>query len=1363
MLKKVISVVTMACVITSALSFNVFAKNVPTVHTSKRFDKTINMNTGPRKPGQLIVKYKNNESLKANKSNIARNNGKILKSDDTGLALVQVEENKLTEKMELFENNSNVEYVAPNYIRKALEFPEDAPNDPLYDSQWGLQSINAPTAWVSLGDTSQLEEVVVAVIDTGLDGKHEDLKDRVVEGYDFVDMDEDPSPGPINEEHATHVAGVIAASTDNKQGVSGTAGKAPVKIMPLRVLEAGSGDDFTIAQAIFYAADNGAKVINMSLGGYGDSPLLTEACNYAFSKNVVVVAAAGNSSMDAANFSPACIPGVITVAATDMQNSLAEFSNYGSTVEISAPGVNIMSTLPGNEYEAYDGTSIAAPFVSAACALVISKNPSLSLIEVEQYLTDSALDLGSKGKDNKFGYGLLDLDNALNTTEITPRLEIMNLDNSSTVYDLLEVQTRFTYPEKIVTTDLYIDDTVVQSVYNQSNFMFTTFEIDTYKLKDGKHTLTVVANDIENQTYSKEISVNVRNTVYTGLRVKLTHDDVPVTAGYVEVWNKYTLKGETYYDFIYSGITSKTGVAIVPGSRAPNGNQYIIIANYAIDNGNDEYSYASLIEEATAPGIIEMDGRDLIPVTIDTGLTSEIQNVFSNYTFPGSNQTFSFSMPQTSTDGSFEAFLNPGTYSFTAYAADIDKENSQISTEEPMYFLSSEEVEIDSGNFYVALDSDINNLAKVDLKYKRIHGFTPDYSIIAISRTGENISYGFAFEDITKLPDIYMTPDEYSYSFDIIGQKDNQMAYLSLQGTINDLEADCETSLSFGGTFTGKIKLDKNKYLPGEYLNIDSSITDSYGNKLVYMDYIYDNLFVNLSSKSILSYKTGSQKVKFKVSDTSRKVMADPTEPIDPEEPIEVEYTMPISLELVDSKNNVIKSEYQFMIGWMYFDLPQNIMSGKYKLKLIVELPYLIQAEATLNATREFKDNAVKFTIELPDKTKATWGSVEAFNTTTGEYYSSTSGELLNGEFFLTLPKGNYNFTINTATDDGKPVMYFKNGKAPANHTLSASTLQSVNFTAKDEGGKILNSPTAYYVTLPGSTTPYLLGYSDADMAMTDVYLSKGTYNFVAEVYNLKTKNIERILSQPNVNIAAKSKTKQKVEFSSKNLTEVTLGKTTNFDYVVAYITDAKTGIASMFELSRNYSIKIPKGFYTLEAICEKTQYENTYIYYTTTQKEFSGPSTNLNFSNDFSMSITPNKATYKTGETLKTTNVISDRYGNRVISLWGTSSIGFLSEILKADKGKIILKKDKGEIKLFDLETEDYIDIPYYDINAPFISIIDSLGDVVFSAKSPDFYTQSQIKLSSDWIDKGNYKVVMTVDIDADGDQCAEASFKVK
>ncbi|WP_010243504.1 S8 family peptidase [Acetivibrio cellulolyticus] len=1366
MLKKAISAVTIACVLTSALSFNVLANSTTAAHNNKRFDKAISMNsTNPRKPGQLIVKYKNNATLKANKSNIIRNNGKILKSDKSGLALVQVDESKLSEKIEAFEQNSSVEYVAPNYIRKALDFPEDAPNDPRYEEQWGLKNINAPEAWATLGDTSSLNEVVVAVIDTGLDSMHEDLKDRVTAGYDFVDMDNDPSPGPVDEEHASHVAGIIAASTDNGIGVAGTAGKAPVKIMPLRVLEAGSGDDFTIAQAINYAADNGARVINMSLGGYGDSPVLTEACNYAFSKNVAVVAAAGNSAMDAADFSPASIPGVITVAATDIENNPAYFSNYGSTVELAAPGVNVLSTLPNNTYEFYDGTSMATPFVASACALLISKNPSLSLIEVEQYLTDSAQDLGAAGKDEKFGYGLLDLNKALNTTEITPRLDIMNLSDNSTVFDLLEIQTRFTYPEKVVTTELSVDDTVVSSVYNDSNNMFTNFELDTYNFTDGNHTLKVTAYDNENQTYSKEMNFNIRNNVYTGLRVKLTQDGVPVSGGYIEVWNKYTQNGETYYNYVYSGSTSKTGVAVIPGASAPNGNDYVIIANYAFDNGGEELAYASLVGEATAPGIVELDGKDLLPVTVDTGISSDFQYCNAYYKLPGSNQTFPFYFPQVTSDGSFDAYLNPGTYSFEAIGLNIDDEKQAISSEEPIYMISTKDVEIDSGNFYVPMDSDVEDLSKVDLTYKDIHGFVPNEAIISVGQTDSNFLNGFMFEDIKNVPDMYLTPGTYSYSYDIYGQKDAQKAYMGIQGNTVDLEANSENTITVGGTFTGKIGLDKTKFVPGETPNINASVTDSQGNRLMYMDYIYDDPFAYLTSKNILKYKTGANKVAFKAADTAFKAMEDPSEPVIPEEPVVIEYKSPASLQLLDSKNNVLITEGQYNLDWLYFSLPQNLVTGSYKLKLSVELPYLIEAETAFSVDRVIKNNAVKFTLELPGKIKATNAFVEAINTTTGESFSSNGGELLNGELFIALPKGNYKFIVTSGTADNKPVVYIKDGKSPANYTLAASTLQNIKFASKDETGNVLDQPCYYYFTIPTSTQAYqyLIGYADIGVVMNDAYLTKGTYNFGTDIFNPETYYSERILFNKNVAVGLKTNTAQTIEFNSANLTEVSLDKNSELPYIYGTISDPKTGFAGTLIVPKGGSVKVSKGIYTLDTMIDKTEYENTYSYQMTTQKDFSGATTCLNFGTDFSITLTPSKSIYKAGETLKTTNVIADKYGNRVVNIYGSSLWEYFSENLKASKGHLALRKDNGQLKVYDLDKSDYVEVPYYDLRAPLMSITDSFGDVIYSEKSPNFYTQAQIKLNPEWAESGDYKLEMTIDIDADGNQSAETSFKVK
>ncbi len=258
------------------------------------------------------------------------------------------------------------EFIEPNYIYKKF----DVPNDPEYSKQWNLRSINIESAW----DETKGSGVTVAVIDTGI-SPVPDLKDtKFVTGYDFVN---DQSDAYDDSGHGTHVAGTIAQSTNNNYGVAGVAYEA--NLMPLKVLSAsGGGTVADIAEAIRFAADNGADVINMSLGGPGESKLMEEALDYAYQKGVVLVAAAGNSNENSASY-PARYRHVIGVAATDAADTKAPYSNFGAGVDISAPGGSeggliLQETLDPETNEpvfaGYQGTSMAAPHVAGIAALV---------------------------------------------------------------------------------------------------------------------------------------------------------------------------------------------------------------------------------------------------------------------------------------------------------------------------------------------------------------------------------------------------------------------------------------------------------------------------------------------------------------------------------------------------------------------------------------------------------------------------------------------------------------------------------------------------------------------------------------------------------------------------------------------------------------------------------------------------------------------------------------------------------------------------------------------------------------------------------------------------------------------------------
>ena len=362
-------------------------------------------------------------------------------------------------------------YVEPDPCRdkEQVETTDDdeQAGDPLYeaaglwgqdfDNQWAIKQIGYQESETEGRSplSSIGEPVTVAVIDTGLDWNHPDFSpdnlwrnpleipgnfiddddngyiDDVI-GWNFIDNNKLPWD---YDGHGTFVAGIIAADNDNGQGIRGINGSA--RIMVLKALDAfGRGHASHVAQAISYAADNGAKIINLSLGGQTVTRIEQLAIDHARSKGALVVVAAGNAGRDVRNVSPAGLNGVLTVSATDRRDKRAGFSNWGPAVDIAAPGVDILSLrarktdllslIPGVKYErgsgivgkdrAYfraSGTSFAAPMVSATLSLLLSGNPDLTLEQAERMVLQSARDIETPGYDNFTGFGLLNAAAAL--------------------------------------------------------------------------------------------------------------------------------------------------------------------------------------------------------------------------------------------------------------------------------------------------------------------------------------------------------------------------------------------------------------------------------------------------------------------------------------------------------------------------------------------------------------------------------------------------------------------------------------------------------------------------------------------------------------------------------------------------------------------------------------------------------------------------------------------------------------------------------------------------------------------------------------------------------------------------------------
>ncbi len=262
---------------------------------------------------------------------------------------------------------------------------------------WGISRIGADKIW----DTTTGVGVTVAVIDTGIEMTHPDLLGKVTKGYDFVNDKESPED---DNGHGTHVAGIVTAARNDLGTVGVSHGTT---VMPIKVLNSiGSGYVSDVAKGIYWAVDNGAQVINLSLGTPEDTDVLRTAVNYAASKGVPMVAAAGNNYGAPCQY-PAAYSNVVCVVATDSANRLASFSNIGG--QLAAPGVSNYSTFLGGTYKYLSGTSMAAPHVAGSLAILRGICTDCTSSELVSTLRDTAIDLGAEGTDIIFGYGLVDL------------------------------------------------------------------------------------------------------------------------------------------------------------------------------------------------------------------------------------------------------------------------------------------------------------------------------------------------------------------------------------------------------------------------------------------------------------------------------------------------------------------------------------------------------------------------------------------------------------------------------------------------------------------------------------------------------------------------------------------------------------------------------------------------------------------------------------------------------------------------------------------------------------------------------------------------------------------------------------------
>ncbi|WP_299238715.1 S8 family serine peptidase [Sulfurihydrogenibium sp.] len=480
------------------------------------------------KEGEIIVKFKSNPSNQTLKSQAI--------SKTLNIHVIKLPSNmKVEDALKKYKNDPNVEYAEPNYIIKKLE---TIPNDPYYPSQWGLVKVLANKVWDACKGS---DNTIVAVIDSGIDLNHPDLKDHIWkntgetncnDGIDndnngFVDdcygwnFASNNNNTQDDDGHGTHVAGIIGAVTNNNVGVAGL--NWYVKLMSVKILDStGSGDVANLIKAIDYAVKNGAKIINSSLG-YPDScsyvppsQALYDAIKSAGDRGVLFVAAAGNygCNNDKTPLWPASfnLPNIISVGASDQNDNLAYFSSYGqNSVHLLAPGTNIISTYfdkTNNQstYKSLSGTSMAAPFVSGAAALLMSCLNNPTIYEIRERIV-SSVDVFDSLSSKTISSGRLNIYNALNNPlkPIRPTGLALALNNNNAILtwqDNSNIETGYIVERKSDNSNWTV---IARLGVNATSYTDNNLTSGTYYYR-----VKAVYNT-EESLYSNEASITVSN------------------------------------------------------------------------------------------------------------------------------------------------------------------------------------------------------------------------------------------------------------------------------------------------------------------------------------------------------------------------------------------------------------------------------------------------------------------------------------------------------------------------------------------------------------------------------------------------------------------------------------------------------------------------------------------------------------------------------------------------------------------------------------------------------------------------------------------------------------------------------------
>ncbi|OCA88634.1 S8 family peptidase [Bacillus sp. FJAT-27986] len=1318
---------------------------------------------------QIIVKYKDEKSSAKSVEKVEQLGGEVVETTDE-MALYKVSEENVETSIEKLEEMDNVEFVEKNTIYSI----EGTVNDTYFGSQWNLEAINAPKAWEAVENTDR-DDVVVAVLDTGVQSSHEDLEGRVSEeAATFVDGYEETFAGDDNG-HGTFVSGIFAANSNNEKGIAGAAGNNNVKILPVKVMsKSGVGDAYNIARGIQYAIEKKVDVINLSFSGeYSES--VDKAIQQAHEAGIVVVAASGNGGGNADVSYPAALPNVISVGAIAAKDQVYAGSNYGSTLDLVAPGVSVLSTSISGDlgdengyYKTGTGTSYAAPHVAAVAALYKLENPEATATAVEEALTTTAVDMNVEGFDEKTGYGKVDALAALSDDVTISPLSFTLPKANAIVIGKTAIQAELNNVTDVVSTRFYIDttdETNLIGTVSDTDSTTVSVEWDTTQVADGEHKIIAVTYDENgNKITQAERSVKVLNEAQSGymFSVKTPNDTVAKGAA-VQLYEKVKAKdGEYSYSSLWSGATDSEGVVRVPSHVGTDLKKLTVVVQGKFDSeeGNAWFMYS---REVNSSGTVELSSDKTQAVSLRTlGVNGE--NVEEAQYFikmkdeEGLDITADTAINEENATKSPVVYLDKGAYSlYSYYKQDGDT-----------YFLTNSDASITSKTSSLVFDSRETGEIAID---------NSDGKLVnaVLYLDNEDVSEIFGTSEVLTGQKFFVTAGEYDYIVDAEVKDpdggENWIYVLTNDDQTAVVEKGGKTSIKAGGS------LEISEFLPDQeslkryyaqrgltYIERTSPYTAYKLDGAIYTKQVfsdeYGNMLVGMYRGSVdptnALYKKNVETGETVIMDEENTVAAINFGDLYPVYQVKRVSDGEIMLNsYTKNPTNPANRSYYFYSFWV--PNSSKVTNGEYELSLTLDSSPLAPNGLNKAMTIDMQDSGVNVTLkDDQDQNKATYVTINRVEKDEhGEYQwvqafgrnSDSTTKVLSVPSNLELSQeenGNVAI-IRYTTSTGEFAYLFRQFTDLEELSVPITipdNMQKVSISAMDGSEKLDNvSSKLWMIKKPvevDGVTVYPTANNLQSYKKEAVYLEPGSFVIEGSYVTLPNADGEKsnyYFLENDVEIKADDE--NQVIFNTEELAEIKIdANTEDFkdvrgailypynQYSSAFTKTLRVGHKFYVPADMEMDLQVQLGY----GDPESTDYIWNYFLYKGTQTFSADEKVNWKVGGQFKASIALKDNKLKQGEPLSADTSIQDEYGNTISSVivnkTSDYSIAENQEIVyeRLANGQIVEKvgtTDSGKYQI----THSGVTEASSESVKPLLRIYNKKGEIVVEQSNLDFY----------------------------------------